>query len=75
MVGPRRGPGHVHDYVEQVWWPSPHLEVSTRAGYRANLDKHFLPYFGAMPIADVLPSTVQGWVTKAVATACLRAVS
>ena len=55
------------DYVEQVWWPSRHLEVSTRAGYRANLDKHFLPYFGAIPMADVLPSAVQGWVTKAVA--------
>ena len=55
------------DYVEQVWWPSRHLEVSTKAGYRANLDKHFLPYFGAMAMADILPSTVQGWVTKAVA--------
>ena len=55
------------DYVEQVWWPSRHLELSTRAGYRANLDKHFLPYFGRMPMADILPSTVQGWVTKAVA--------
>jgi integrase len=54
-------------YVEQVWWPSRHLEVSTRAGYRANLDKHFIPYFGAMPMADILPSTVQAWVTKAVA--------
>jgi len=55
-----------HDYVEQVWWPSRHLELSTRAGYRANLDKHFLPYFGAMPMADIMPSTVQGWVTTAV---------
>ena len=56
-----------HDYVEQVWWPSRHLEVSTRAGYRANLDKHFLPYFGTMPMAEIMPSTVQGWVTAAVA--------
>jgi hypothetical protein len=57
------------DYVEQVWWPSRHPEVSTKAGYRANLDRHFLPYFGAMAMAmaDILPSTVQGWVTKAVA--------
>ena len=54
------------DYVERVWWPSRHLEVSTRAGYRSYLDKHFLPYFGAMAIADILPSTVQGWVTQAV---------
>ena len=28
------------------WWPSRHLEVSTRAGYRCYLDKHFLPFFG-----------------------------
>ena len=55
------------DYVEGVWWPSRHLEVSTRAGYRSNLDKHFLPYFGAMAMADIRPSTVQRWVTAAVA--------
>ncbi len=54
------------DYVERVWWPSRHLEVSTRAGYRSYLDKHFLPYFGAMAMAEILPSTVQGWVTHAV---------
>jgi integrase len=55
------------DYVEQVWWPSRHLELSTRAGYRANLERHFLPYFGDMAMADVMPSTVQAWVTTAVA--------
>ena len=54
------------DYVERVWWPSRHLEASTRAGYRSYLDKHFLPYFGAMAMADIRPSTVQGWVTQAV---------
>ena len=54
------------DYVEHVWWPSRHLEVSTRAGYRSYLDKHFLPYFGTMAMAEILPSTVQGWVTQAV---------
>jgi integrase len=55
-----------HDYVENVWWPSRHLEVSTMAGYRANLDRHFLPYFGDMPMADIIPSTIQAWVTKAI---------
>ncbi|GAA0603734.1 tyrosine-type recombinase/integrase [Sporichthya brevicatena] len=55
------------NYVEQTWWPSRHLEVSTKAGYRSYLDKHFLPYFGDLPMAKILPSTVQGWVTKAVA--------
>lgn len=55
------------DYVEKVWWPSRQLEVSTRAGYRSYLDKHFLPFFGDIPMAEILPSTVQGWVTHAVA--------
>jgi integrase len=54
------------DYVEKVWWPSRHLEVSTMAGYRANLNRHFLPYFGDIPMADILPSMVQAWVTKAI---------
>jgi integrase len=54
-------------YVEETWWPSRHLEISTKAGYRANLDRHFLPYFGDLPMAKILPSTVQGWVTQAVA--------
>ena len=52
-------------YVEEIWWPSRHLEVTTKAGYRSYLDKHFLPYFGDMPLADILPSTVQLWVTHA----------
>jgi integrase len=55
------------DYVEKVWWPSRQLEVSTRAGYRSYLDKHFLPFFGDIPMSEILPSTVQGWVTHAVA--------
>jgi hypothetical protein len=53
------------DYVETVWWPSLHLEVSTMAGYRSYLDKHFLPHFGHMLMGDVLPSHVQAWVTAA----------
>lgn len=38
------------DYVEQHWWPR-HLEISTRTAYRSNLDRHFLPFFGAYPLA------------------------
>lgn len=66
-VDPVSGRTIFKDYVEKVWWPSRHLEVSTKAGYRSYLDKHFLPYFGELPMAEILPSTVQGWVTKAVA--------
>lgn len=42
------------------------LEVSTRAGYRSYLDKHFLPFFGDIPMAQILPSTVQPWISRAV---------
>ncbi|HZL05366.1 MAG TPA: site-specific integrase, partial [Coriobacteriia bacterium] len=34
------------DYVQIVWLPSRQVEVSTLAGYRSYLDKHFLPFFG-----------------------------
>jgi integrase len=52
-------------YVEQVWWPSLHLEVSTKAAYRSNLDTHFLPFFGDYPLSAISPSIVQRWVTHA----------
>ena len=51
-------------YVETVWFPSKHIEASTRAGYRSNLDRHFMPYFGNWQMSKILPSVVQGWVTK-----------
>jgi integrase len=53
------------DYVETMWWPSLHLEITTLAGYRSYLDKHFLPHFGPMPMRDILPSHIQAWVTAA----------
>jgi integrase len=34
-------------------------------GYRSYLDRHFLPFFGDLPMASILPSTVQSWVTQA----------
>lgn len=56
------------DYVETVWLPSRHIEVSTLAGYRSYLDKHFLPFLGDRSMAGVFPSLVQDWVTAAVAS-------
>ena len=32
----------------------------------ANLDAHFLPYFGKYPMNAIAPTVVQGWVAKAV---------
>ena len=54
-------------YVESSWLPSKHLEATTRAAYRSYLDRHFLPFFGSRPMARILPSLVQEWVTKATA--------
>ena len=54
-------------YVETIWFPSKHLEATTRASYRSNLDRHFIPYFGHWPMIAILPSVVQGWVTEATA--------
>jgi integrase len=54
-------------YVENSWLPSKYLEDTTRAAYRSYLDRHFLPFFGSRPMARILPSLVQEWVTKATA--------
>jgi integrase len=64
-INPAAGRITFRNYVEDVWWPSRHLEASTRASYRNNLDRHFLPWFGNMAMASILPSAVQAWVTHA----------
>jgi integrase len=64
-IDPADGRVSFADYVAKSWWPSRHLEVSTRAAYRSYLDTHFLPYFGQIPIASIVPSTVQAWVSFA----------
>ncbi|MGH8893230.1 MAG: tyrosine-type recombinase/integrase [Actinomycetes bacterium] len=66
-IDPSNGKITFREYVEQHWWPSRHLELSTKASYRCYLDKHFIPFFGEMPMRTILPSTVQAWVTKAAA--------
>ena len=65
-IRPSAGRITFRDYVENVWLPSRQVEVSTLAGYRSYLDKHFLPYFGNRQMAEILPSSVQDWVTAAV---------
>ena len=65
-INPAAGRIGFRRYVEDVWLPSRHVEVSTIAGYRNYLDKHFLPFFGDQAMADILPSKVQDWVTAAV---------
>ncbi len=65
-IDPRGGRENFAQFVERAWWPSRHLEISTRAAYRSNLDQHLIPYFGHLQLASIRPSTVQSWVTQAV---------
>src|SRR5665647_3391923 len=53
------------EYAEEIWLPSRHLEVTTHAGYASYLRNHFVPFFGHMPLARIMPSTVQEWVNQA----------
>jgi integrase len=64
----RAGEVLFRDYVGRQWWPHQHhLELSTKAGYRSVLDKHFLPFFGSYPMKAISPSLVQRWVSDALA--------
>jgi hypothetical protein len=67
VVGSFLGEITFEAYVENNWLPSKHLEATTRAACRSNLDRHFLPFFGGRPMARILPPLVQEWVTKATA--------
>jgi integrase len=53
------------DYVEKYYWPAAqHLEPTTLAGYRSNLDRHFIPRFGRVRMNKIVASTVQAWVNE-----------
>ena len=64
-IDPTAGRITFEEYAVQVWLPSRHLEVTTRAGYQSYLRNHFVPYFGHMRLARILPTTVQAWITHA----------
>jgi len=65
-LDPNAGTITFQQYAEDVWLPSRHLEVTTRAGYQSYLRIHFVPFFGRMPLSRIMPSTVQEWVSLAV---------
>ncbi len=50
------------DYVNETWFPNHVIEASTRQSYRYGLDRHILPWFGPMKMADILPTHVREWV-------------
>ena len=64
-IDPADGKMTFERYVEDYWWPSRQLEVSTRAAYRSYLDKHFIPYFGKRPMSSITPTAVEAWIAKA----------
>src|SRR4051812_10904329 len=43
-------------YVEDDWLPPKHLEATTTVSCVSNLTKHFLPFFGQMPMHQISPS-------------------
>lgn len=55
------------EYVEDDWLPSKHIEPTTKAAYKSNLDRHFYPFFGRKQLHQITPGLVQDWVTKAAA--------
>ena len=62
---PGRGRLSFGEYVARYYWPAAkHLEPTTQAAYRSNLDRHFLPAFGAMPMRRIIASVVQAWVNQ-----------
>jgi hypothetical protein len=63
---PRRGRLTFRTYVDGVWFPNHVMEASTRQSYRYGIDKHLMPFFGSMRMADVLPAHVREWVTTRV---------
>lgn len=60
-----RGTGRIHfaDYVTRLWFPHHILEPTTRESYRYNLDRHIIPWFGPMKMADIAPVHVREWVS------------
>jgi integrase len=54
------------DYVAVHWFPNHILEPTTRESYRYNLQRHIVPWFGPMRIADIMPIHVREWVSELV---------
>jgi hypothetical protein len=59
-------PGDVptfHEYADD-WWElrKPDLAENTRLDYRWRLEVHLIDYFGEMPLSDITPTTVKGYI-------------
>jgi site-specific recombinase XerD len=61
---PRRGRQSFGRYVEEEWLPNHVMEATTRESYTYSINKHILPWFAKMRMAEILPSHVREWVTE-----------
>lgn len=61
-LDPRGGRITLGEWVE-AWWPSyaPSLKPSSLDSAQGILNRYILPHFGAMPLEDIDPLTVQRW--------------
>jgi integrase len=64
---PRAGQLRFASYVAKQWLPNHIMEPTTRQSYRYNLDRHIIPWFGPMKMADILPIHVREWVVDLIA--------
>jgi integrase len=63
MGNPSRGRQRFRRYVEEEWLPNHQMEARTRENYTYYLDRHILPWFGAMRMIEVMPADVREWIT------------
>jgi integrase len=64
VADPRRGRQSFRRYVEEEWLPNHVIEATTREGYTYSINKHILPWFGKMRMADITPAQVREWITE-----------
>ena len=63
MGNPSRGRQRFRTYVEEEWLPNHQMEARTRENYTYYLDRHILPWFGAMRMIEIMPADVRAWIT------------
>ena len=64
LTTPRRhGAATFAEYVDESWFPHHLVEPTTKEGYRYSIDRHLMPFFGAVRLPDVTAPLVREWVT------------
>lgn len=60
---PRRGRQTFRTYVEDKWLPHHRMEPSTRQDYLSAINRHIMPYFAKMKMAEIYPEHIRAWIT------------